>query len=116
MRQAKSSRGFTLLEVLIATVVLAISLSGLYVLLHSSIRTTDALLKEVALLEASNDLLYRAYRGRITSTEMGEFESLSGYEGIKYRIERRPIGIADIYEYQLRLKKDGKEVVYRYYK
>ncbi len=116
MRGAKNKGGFTLLEVLIATVVLAISLSGLYVLLRSGIKTTDAVLTDVELLEASNDMLYRAYRGRIKTTEMGVYRELKGYENLMYRIDRTPTGIEDIYEYKLSVKKDGREIVYRYYK
>lgn len=116
MKRLKHSRGFTLLEVLIATVVLAISLSGLYVLLRSGIRTTDAMLTEVELLEASNDMLYRAYRGKISTTELGVYRELRGYNNLMYRINRTPTGIEDIYEYELYIKKDGKEIVYRYYK
>ncbi len=116
MKRAVDKRGFTLLEVLIATVVLAISLSGLYMLLRSGIKTTDAVLTDVELLEASNDLLYRAYREKLGLTETGSYRKADEYEGIKYRIDRTPTGIEDVYEYRLSVKKDGRTVVYRYYK
>ncbi|NOX19774.1 MAG: prepilin-type N-terminal cleavage/methylation domain-containing protein [Nitrospirae bacterium] len=112
----KDSAGFTLLEVLIATVVLAISLSGLYVLLRSSIKTTQATLTKVELLEASSDLIYRAYKERGVFTEMGLFENLDGYSGVKYKITSKPLGVFDIKQYTIEVKKNDYQVELHYYK
>ena len=116
MKGLKEKGGFTLLEVLIATVVLAISLSGFYVLLRSSIKTTQATLIRAELLEASNDLLYRAYKERGSFSEMGMFEPLDGYSGVNYRITAKPLGVYDIKEYSISVKKNEYEIQFHYYK
>ncbi len=111
----KRPKGFTLLEVLIAMVVLAISLSGIYTLLRSNIDTTGYTLRKIELLEAGNDLLYVLYSSREVEPTPG-FVVLKGYEGMKYKVTEGSLGISYIKEYTLTLRKDGTEIVYRFYK
>jgi len=108
-------RGFTLLEVLIAMVVLAISLSGIYTLLKSNIDTTGYTMRKIELLEAGSDIFYSLYTEPVIEPTPG-FVDLKGYEGIKYKVTESSLGLSYIREYTLTLKKDEAEIVYSFYR
>ncbi|VAX29091.1 hypothetical protein MNBD_NITROSPIRAE02-353 [hydrothermal vent metagenome] len=109
------NRGFTLLEVLIAMVVLAISLSGIFTLLKSNIDTTGYTLKKIELLEAGGDIFYTLYTEPYIEPTPG-LVKLKGYEGVKYKVTESSLGISYIKEYTLTLKKDEAEIVYNFYR
>ncbi|NOZ25054.1 MAG: prepilin-type N-terminal cleavage/methylation domain-containing protein [Nitrospirae bacterium] len=108
-------RGFTLLEVLIAMVVLAISLAGIYTLLRSNIDTTGYTLRKIELLEAGSEVFYTLYKEQDVEPTPG-FVDLKGYEGIKYEVTESSLGLSYIREYTLRLKKNEAEIVYNFYR
>ncbi len=108
-------RGFTLLEVLIALAVLAISLSGIYTLLRSNIDTTGYTLRKIELIEAGSDIFYTLYTEPDIEPTPG-FVDLKGYEGIKYEVTESALGLSYIKEYILRLKKGEAEIVYSFYR
>lgn len=111
----KDNRGFTLLEVLIATTVLAISLAGIYMLVRSNIDTANYTQRKVELLEAGNEFFYRLYlKDFITPTPFPL--KLDEKSDISYTIKQRPLGIADVLEYILSFKKKDAELEYLFYK
>ncbi len=107
--------GFTLLEVLIAITVLAISLSGIYFLLRSNIYTTEYSSNKVKLMESGTEIVYRLYSKEIIEPTPFPL-SLNGYNDITYSIKKRPLPISNINEYSISVKKDATELEYIFYK
>lgn len=110
------NHGFTLLEILIATVVLAIALSGLYTVIKTNITTSDFIKKKIDLFSSGCELFYTLYTDEKEIEPTGTYLDYEGHPGIQYRIEKKPLGFFDIYEFTISLKKDGSELVYHFYK
>ncbi len=111
-----SKKGFTLLEVLIATVVLAISLSGVYLLIKTNITNAGYVHNKLELYKAGSELLYKLYLSREEIETTGYYRNSDTYEGIMFKIDKKALGFMNIYEYTIYVKKDGTEVAYHFYK
>lgn len=109
------SKGFTLLEVLIALVVLAISLSGLYMMTKTNISTSEFTKDKIALFIKGNELFYSLYaKKEIEAT--GIYLDCDEKSDIKYKIDKKPLGYDDINQITISLKKDGKKLSFYFYK
>ncbi len=112
----KNRQGFTLLEVLIATVVLAVSLAGLYTIIKTNITTSEFIKRKIELSTAGSELFYTLYSSEKEIESTGTYLNYEDHRGVKYRIEKKPLGYFDISEITLYIKKDGSEIAYHFYK
>ncbi|MCL0068770.1 prepilin-type N-terminal cleavage/methylation domain-containing protein [Thermodesulfovibrionales bacterium] len=113
--KTQNSKGFTLLEVLIAVSVLAISLMGVYTLMRTNIDIAFYAEKRITLAEAGGEMLHTLFaQEEIEPTPIER--RLKGHEGVYYRIEVMPIGIAGIKKYRLTIEKRGLKIEYRFFR
>lgn len=112
MKNINHKNGFTLLEVLIALVILSISMLGVYSLLKTSIDTNIYARDKYFVIERAYDRISRqiSYPNKI-------YEEVEIYDGIevRYKFEREATQIPTVQEVRMTVATDKAEIVFVYY-
>ena len=105
------SKGFSLIEVLIALVVFAIASLGIYSLLSQSMLVQTTAWNRLSLVLETTDFVMKRW-------DTG-FEETPGWvsldDGIEYKVEKMPVGLYDITKVYCSFRKGGEKLTYIFY-
>lgn len=108
MNTLNNQKGFTLLEVLIAAAILAVSFLSIYSLINFNITLSNNIQNKVQLIGAENELLYNLYNQDLTQASSLPVK-IDDYKGVDYNLKIAPFGVLNINIYTVSLKTTGRE-------